>query len=71
MQFIIISITALVLLGVVAALTSLGTKDETIVKAEGDCSSCTGRDECKIACLMAEKEKQGHKSHGKDNKTHD
>ena len=49
MDFLLIVIIALVALGAVAALFSIGGKDEPIVTKEGDCASCTSRSECKLA----------------------
>lgn len=56
MDFLIITVIALVVLGIVAALSSIGGKDEPIVTGKGDCSTCTSHDDgsCKIACLMDE-----------------
>ena len=51
MQFLLIVVIALVALGAVAALFSIGGKDEPIVTKEGDCASCTSRSECKLAEL--------------------
>ena len=49
MQFLLIVVIALVVLGAVAALFSMGGKDEPIVTKEGDCASCSSRTECKLA----------------------
>ena len=38
-------------LGVIAAISSVGGKDEPIVQKEGDCASCSSRTECKLADL--------------------
>ena len=54
MDFLLIVIIALVALGAVAALFSVGGKDEPIVTKEGDCASCTSRSECKLAELKEE-----------------
>lgn len=64
MSFLLIVILSLVALGVVAAVLSAGSTDEPIVKAEGDCSSCSSRDDgsCKIACLMDEAKKKAGQS---------
>ena len=51
MQFLLIVIISLVALGAVAALFSIGGKDEPIVTKEGDCASCTSRSECKLVEL--------------------
>ena len=61
MEFALICIGSIVVLGIVAALASIFTKggtDEPVVEAH-DCASCS----CKIACLMEEKKKrEGNKS---------
>ncbi|MBR1688094.1 MAG: hypothetical protein IJ710_06120 [Prevotella sp.] len=63
MQFLLITVIALVALGVVAALCSAGS-DDSPIQTGNDCASCSSRDDgsCKIACLMEEarqkKEKQ-------------
>ena len=51
MDFLLIVVISLVVLGTVAALLSLGGKDEPIVQKEGDCSSCSSRSECKLVEL--------------------
>ncbi len=51
MEFILIVIISLVILGVIAAIFSIGSKDEPIIQKEGDCGSCTSRAECKLAEL--------------------
>jgi hypothetical protein len=67
MQFALICIGSLVVLGVVAALASMLTKggtDEPVVEAH-DCASCSSKvsGDCKIACLMEEKKRrEGNKS---------
>ena len=62
MQFVIISIVSLVVLGIIAALASIFTKggtDEPIVEAR-DCSTCSSlvSGECKIGCLLEERKRQ-------------
>ena len=54
MSFLLIVVIALVALGAIAALFSMGGKDEPIVKSEGDCGSCSSRSECKLADLVEE-----------------
>ena len=54
MQFLLIVVISLVVLGAIAALFSIGGKDEPIVTKEGDCASCTSRSECKLAELKEE-----------------
>ena len=51
MDFLLIVVISLVVLGAVAALFSIGGKDEPIVQKEGDCASCSSRSECKLAEL--------------------
>ena len=55
MTFVWITLGSLAVLGVIAALASWGDTDAPVVSAEGDCSSCSGRDDCKLAGLMNEK----------------
>ncbi len=59
MSFALICIAAILILGLLVAITSLGGEDEPIVEAH-DCSTCTSKDDgsCKIACLMEEKKKR-------------
>ena len=62
MQFALIFIGSIVVLGIIAALASMLTKggtDEPIVEAH-DCASCSSKasGDCKIACLMEEKKKR-------------
>ena len=64
MQFLLIVIIALVALGAVAALFSIGGKDEPIVQKEGDCASCSSRVDCKLADLKDDmRRKQEEKCH--------
>ena len=51
MDFLLIVIGLLVLLGIVAAILSRGD-DEPVVQKEGDCGSCSSRAECKLADLV-------------------
>jgi tetratricopeptide (TPR) repeat protein len=51
MQFLLIVIGSLVALGVVAAIFSMGGKDEPVVTGSSDCASCGSRSECKLAEL--------------------
>ena len=68
MAFALIIIGSIVVLGIVAALLSWGDKDEPVVKAEGNCSSCSSRSECKLADLKEEgqrkKEERCHEQRG-------
>ena len=67
MEFAMICLGALIMLGLVAALASMLTKggtDEPVVEAH-DCASCSSKvsGDCKIACLMEEKKlKEGNKT---------
>ena len=54
MQFLLIVVISLVALGAIAAIFSIGGKDEPIVTKEGDCASCSSRTECKLAELKEE-----------------
>ena len=51
MQFLLIVVISLVVLGAIAALSSIGSTDEPIVQKEGDCASCTSKTDCKLAEL--------------------
>ncbi len=62
MQFAIICLVSLVVLGIVAALASVlskGGTDDPIVEAH-DCASCSSvaSGECKIGCLLEEKKRR-------------
>ena len=59
MTFALICISSILVLGIIAALASLGGKDEPVVQGN-DCSTCTSHADgsCKIACLMEEKKKK-------------
>ena len=61
MDFLLIVIIALVALGAVAALFSIGGKDEPIVTKEGDCASCSSRSECKLVELKEEGDRRRKK----------
>lgn len=60
MSFAFICIGSIVLLGILAALFSLGGKEEEPIVQGKDCSTCSSMADgsCKIACLMEEKKKQ-------------
>ena len=51
MQFLLIVVISLVVLGALAAIFSIGDKDAPIVQKEGDCASCSSRVDCKLADL--------------------
>ena len=57
-SFLLIVIISLVALGAVAAIFSIGGKDEPIIKDEGDCGACSSRSECKLAELKEEGRKK-------------
>lgn len=59
MSFALICILSIIGLGILAALFSMGDKDEPIVQGH-DCSTCSSMADgsCKIACLMEEKKKR-------------
>lgn len=61
MNFILIVIGALAVLGIVAALASRGGDDEVVVAAEG-CAGCTGKEDCKLAELMEKRKEPCHQS---------
>ena len=52
MSFALIAILSIVALGVIAAIFSVGSKDEPVRQAEGDCGTCSSRSECKLADLV-------------------
>lgn len=56
MDFLIICIAALVVLGVIAALTSLGDKDDCIHVSD-KCSSCSSKTECKLSEVVSKSKK--------------
>ena len=60
MNFLLIVIISLIALGVVAAIFSIGSTDDPIVKNEDGCSSCSSRDDCKLADLKDKSKKVCH-----------
>ena len=68
MQFLLIVVISLVVLGAIAAIFSIGSSDEPIVNKEDGCASCTSRKDCKLAELKEEgrrkKEDGGCKTEG-------
>ena len=52
MSFFLIVVISLVVLGVVAAVSSMGGPDEPIRQPDNGCSSCTSRGDCKLADLV-------------------
>ena len=66
MQFLLIVVISLVVLGIIAAIASRGSTDEPIVQKEGDCGSCSSRAECKLADLKEDvRKKKEEKCHTK------
>ena len=64
MQFLLIVVISLVVLGIIAAIASIGSTDEPIVQKEGDCASCTSKTDCKLAELKEEvRRKKEEKCH--------
>ena len=64
MQFLLIVVISLVVLGIIAAIASIGSTDEPIVQKEGDCASCTSKTDCKLAELKEEvRKKREEKCH--------
>lgn len=61
MQFLLIVVISLVVLGIVAAIASYGSTDDPIVQKEGDCASCSSRTECKLKDLKEEGERRRQK----------
>ena len=60
MQFLLIVVISLVVLGIIAAIASIGSTDEPVVTKEGDCASCTSRSECKLADIVDKSKKACH-----------
>ena len=67
MQFLLIVVISLVVLGAIAALSSIGSTDEPVVQKEGDCASCTSKTDCKLAELKEDiRRKKEEKCHHHD-----
>ena len=64
MQFLLIVVISLVVLGAIAAIASIGSTDEPIVSKEGECSSCSSRVDCKLADLKEEVRKKKEEQEG-------
>ena len=60
MSFLLIAVISLVALGAIAAIFSIGGTDEPIQQKEGDCASCTSREDCKLAEVMDKSRKVCH-----------
>ncbi|MBQ7419385.1 MAG: tetratricopeptide repeat protein [Prevotella sp.] len=52
MEFALIIIGSIIILGIIAALCSWGDNDEPVVKDDGNCTSCSSRTDCKLADLV-------------------
>ncbi len=64
MQFLLIVVISLVVLGIIAAIASIGSTDEPIVQKEGDCASCTSSTDCKLKELKEDiRKKKEEKCH--------
>ena len=67
MQFLLIVVISLVVLGIIAAIASIGSTDDPIVQKEGDCASCTSSTDCKLKDLKEEvRRKKEEKCHHHD-----
>ena len=64
MQFLLIVVISLVVLGAIAAIASIGSTDDPIVSKEGECSSCSSRVDCKLADLKEEVRKKKEEQEG-------
>ena len=60
MDFLLIVVISLAVLGAVAAILSRGDTDEPVQQKEGDCGSCSSRAECKLADLVDKSRKACH-----------
>ena len=64
MQIVIISIGAIIVLGLIAAVASLLDKGDDTVNYEGhDCSTCSAAadESCKLHCLMEQREQNAER----------
>jgi len=61
MSFAVLSIVALLLLGVVAAVASYFQGGDDEIAVGHDCSTCTSADDgsCKLHCIIEEKRRSG------------
>ena len=66
MAFALVCILGLVALGIVAAVVSHFQGGDDEINVGHDCASCSSKDsgECKIACLMEKKRREGNKTGG-------
>ena len=62
MQFLLIVVISLVVLGIIAAIASIGSTDDPIVQKEGDCASCTSQADCKLKELKERRREGGEVS---------
>ena len=60
MNFVVVCIGMIVVLGIVAAVANLFDKEDDTIKQGHDCSTCTEAEEgnCKIHCLLEEKKRR-------------
>ena len=65
MQFAVVCIIALTVLGIVAAVASHFQHGDDTITTGHDCSSCTSADDgsCQLHCLMEEKKKSCAEPH--------
>lgn len=57
MEFLIITIAALTVLGIIAAVASRYDKGSDDIVTKGGCDDCTGKADCKLAGLMEQRGK--------------
>ena len=60
MQFLLIVTISLVVLGIIAAVASIGSTDEPIHQADDGCASCSSRSDCKLADIVDKSKKACH-----------
>ena len=60
MSFLVIAVVSLLILGIIAALTSRGSDDEIVVA--DNCVGCTSKTDCKLADIIEKKRIKDNKS---------
>lgn len=67
MEFALVCIGMIVVLGVIALVANYFDKGEDTIETGRDCSTCTAADEgtCKIHCLLEEKRQKEATAHNK------
>lgn len=60
MQFLLIVTISLVVLGIIAAVASIGSTDEPIHQTDDGCASCSSRSDCKLADIVDKSKKACH-----------